>query len=58
MDWLVQDIEENGPARRRKKPRTTRPRCQPSSLQDDQWIAREFLRALLALPLPKELGQQ
>ncbi|WP_292608349.1 DUF305 domain-containing protein [Nocardioides sp. REDSEA-S30_B4] len=61
MDWLVQDIEENGPATT-KEEADARPvpdfQGSASSLQDAQWSAREFLRALLALPLPKELGQQ
>ena len=61
MDWLVQDIEENGPATT-KEEADARPvpdfQGSASSLPDAQWSAREFLRALLALPLPKELGQQ
>ena len=61
MDWLVQDIEENGPATT-KEEADARPvpdfQGSASSLQDAQWSAREFLRALLALPLPTELGQQ
>ena len=61
MDWLVQDIEENGPATT-KEEADARPvpdfQGSASTLPDAQWSAREFLRALLALPLPKELGQQ
>jgi len=61
MDWLVQDIEENGPATT-KEEADARPvpdfQGSASTLPDAQWSAREFLRTLLALPLPKELGQQ
>lgn len=61
MDWLVQDIEENGPATT-KEEADARPvpdfQGSASGLPDARWSAREFLRALLAQPLPKELGQQ
>lgn len=60
MDWLVQDIEERGPATT-KEEADARPvpdfQGSASGLPDARWSAREFLRVLLALPLP-ELSQQ
>jgi hypothetical protein len=61
MDWLVQDIEENGPATT-KEEADARPvpdfQGSASGPPDARWSAREFRRALLALPLPMELGRQ
>lgn len=61
MDWLVQDIEENGPATT-KEEAAARPvpdfQGSASGLPDVRSSARELLELLFILPLPKELGQQ